>query len=106
MQDEDSQEIADFVKQNPDFAPYAQKVAKFAQHPTRRDMPIKAIFYEVAGDDLLMIGAKRAQQYKDKAKESGAGGGSGSASVEKSVWDMSVEEFQAEQERVRNTPRS
>lgn len=106
MQDEDEQEIADFVKENPDFAPYAGKVSKFAQHESRRNMPIKAIFYEVAGDDLLMIGAKRAQQHRDKAKESGAGGGSGSASVEKSVWDMSVEEFQAEQERVRNTPRS
>lgn len=103
MQDEDTQEIADFVKQNPDFAPYAEKVSKFAQHPTRRNMPIKAIFYEVAGDDLLMIGAKRAQQYRDKAKESGAGGGSGTATVEKSVWDMTPEEFQAEQERVRNS---
>lgn len=105
MQDEDSQEIADFVKQNPDFAPYAQKVAKFAQHPTRRDMPIKALFYEVAGDDLLMIGAKRAQKAREMSKESGAGGGSGGGSSEKSVWDLTPEEFQAQQEAVRNKPR-
>lgn len=105
MQDEDTQEIGDFVKQNPDFAPYAETVKRYAQHPTRRDMPIKALFYEVAGDDLLKIGAKRAQKARDLAKESGAGGGSGGWSSEKGVWDLSPEEFATQQEALRNKPR-
>ena len=105
MQDEDTQEIGDFVKQNPDFAPYAETVKRYAQHPTRRDMPIKALFYEVAGDDLLKIGAKRAQKARDLAKESGAGGGSGGGSSEKGVWDLTPEEFATQQEALRNKPR-
>jgi hypothetical protein len=102
MQDEDNQEIGDFVKQNPDFAPYQTKVQKFAQHPSRRDMPIKAIFYEVAGDDLLKIGAERAKRAGIESKKSRAGGGGSSGGgSEKGVWDLSPEEFEAQKESVR-----
>lgn len=106
MQDEDATEIADFVKQNPDFAPYADKVKKFAQHESRKDMPIKSIFYEVAGDDLLKIGAKRAKKAGDEAKETQAGGGSAAGGgSEKSVWELTPEEFAEKQEALRNKPR-
>lgn len=106
MQDEDSQEIGDFIKQNPDFAPYQAKVQKFAQHPSRRDMPIKAIFYEVAGDDLLKIGADRAKKAGIESKKSRAGGGGSSGGgSEKGVWDLSTEEFEAQKEALRNKSR-
>lgn len=106
MQDEDASEIADFVKQNPDFAPYAEKVKKFASHDSRKNMPIKSIFYEVAGDDLLKIGAKRAKKAGDEAKETQAGGGSAAGGTsEKSVWDLTPEEFAEKQEALRNKPR-
>lgn len=103
MQEEDANEISEFVAKNPDFAPYADKVKKYAQHPTRKDMPIKALFYEVAGDDLLMIGAKRAKELGDEAKESSAGGGSSQGGDgAKSVWDLTPEEFTAQQNALRN----
>jgi len=106
MQDEDSQEIGDFIKQNPDFAPYQAKVQKFAQHPSRKDMPIKAIFYEVAGDDLLKLGADRAKKAGIESKKSRAGGGGSSGGgSEKGVWDLSNDEFEAQKESVRNKSR-
>ena len=105
-QDEDAQEIAGFVKENPDFAPYADKVKKFAAHESRRNMPIKSIFYEVAGDDLLKIGAKRAKKAGDEAKETQAGGGSGKGGgSEKSAWDLTPEEFAQKQEEIRRKSR-
>ena len=106
MLEEDESEISIFVKDNPDFAPYADKVRKFAQHPTRREMPIKSIFYEVAGDDLLKIGAAREKKATDKAKESSAGGGDGTGGEsEKGVWDLTPAEFAAQQEKLRQRPR-
>lgn len=103
MQEEDANEISEFVAKNPDFAPYADRVKKYAQHPTRKDLPIKALFYEVAGDDLLMIGAKRAKELGDEAKESSAGGGSSQGGDgAKSVWDLTPEEFTAQQNALRN----
>lgn len=100
MQDEDEKEISDFVQKNPDFAKYADKVRKFSQHPTRKDVPITSLFYEVAGEDLMKIGAERGKKADEKAKDSGSGGGTGGDGNAKSVWDLTPEEFAAEQQRV------
>lgn len=106
MQDEDTQEIGDFVKANPDFAPYSDKVKRFAQHPSRKDMPIQSIFYEVAGNDLLKIGAERAKKADKEAKDTRAGGGNGTTiGGEKSVWDLSPEEFAKKQDELRQKSR-
>lgn len=106
MQDEDKAEIAKFVKDNPDFAPYAAKAEKFAQHASRKNIPIKAIFYEVAGDDLMKIGAKRAKEADKEAAKTKAGGGNAKGGEsEKGVWEMSDEEFAARQQSVRTKPR-
>ena len=99
-QNEDAREIAEFVQNNPDFAQYADKVARYSKHPTRREVPIASLFYEVAGEDLLRIGAERARKADDKAKDSGSGGGSGLGGGEKSVWDLTPEEFEAKQHEV------
>ncbi len=102
---EDLQEIQGFLKDNPDFAPYEKQVKVFMQHPSRRSLPIKSIFYEVAGDDLLKIGAQRQQEADKKAKETQAGGGTqqGGDTKKKSAWDMTPEEFEAEKLRVRTS---
>lgn len=106
MQDEDKQEIDTFVSANPDFKPYVAKVQKFAQHPSRKDLPIESIFYEVAGKDLLKLGAERAKKADDEAKETNAGGGSNNGSeTTPSVWDLTPEEFAAKQEEIRNKQR-
>lgn len=106
IEEEDNNEINSFLQENPDFKPYADKVRKFAQHESRKHLPIKSIFYEVAGPDLLKIGADRAKKAGDEAKESNAGGGGGDTSTaEKGVWELTPEEFAQKQEELRNKPR-
>ncbi len=103
MQEEDEQEIKDFLKDNPDFAKFEGKARKFMQHESRKHLPIKSIFYEIAGDDLLKIGAEREKKAQEEAKHSGTGGGSSRETdkKEKAVWDMTPEEFEAQKMRVR-----
>lgn len=73
---EDEAEVQQFVAENPDFKPYEAKVKAFMKHPSRREIPIKSLFYEAAGDDLLKIGAERAKKAAEEAARSGTGGGS------------------------------
>lgn len=99
---DDEQEIQDFLKTNPDFKPFEAKVRRFMQHPSRRALPIKSIFYEVAGDKLLKIGAERAKQADKKAKDSQTGGGSNrGGEADQNVWDLTPEQFAQKQEKIR-----
>jgi len=102
LQAEDEQEVQSFLTKNPDFKPYEAKARKFMQHPSRRELPIESIFYEVAGPDLMKLGANRAKQADDEAKRGTTGGGtSRDAGGSKSAWDMSDGEFAAQKEAVR-----
>lgn len=104
--DEDDKEISEFLTANPDFKPYEAKVRKFAAHESRKNIPFKTLFYEVAGDDLMKIGANRAKKAADDSKRSRAGGGSDrSGTGDKSVADMTKEEFTAKQDEVRRKSR-
>jgi hypothetical protein len=106
MQEEDDREISDFVAKNPDFKPYIETVRKYSQHDSRKSLPIESIFYEVAGKDLMRIGAQRAKKAGDEAKKTQAGGGSGvSTEQPKSAWDLTPEEFAAEQDKIRTRTR-
>ncbi len=94
---EDIAEVGQFVADNPDFKPYEARVKAFMKHPSRKDVPIKSLFYEAAGDDLLKIGAKRALAAADEAARSAAGGGSpeGGDGEGKPDWaNMGKEEFE------------
>lgn len=98
---DDDKEVTEFVKTNPDFKPYEAKARRFMNHPSRRSLPIEAIFYEVAGKDLIKIGAERQKAADEKAKASQTGGGSNRAGEgAKNVWDMTPDEFAQEQQRV------
>src|SRR5690606_11309004 len=55
---EDEMEINEFLSQNPEFKEFESKARRFMQHESRRHLPIKSIFYEVAGDKLMAIGAE------------------------------------------------
>jgi hypothetical protein len=102
LADDDNQEIASFLSENPDFKEFEAKARRYMQHPSRRQLPIKAIFYEVAGDKLIKIGAERQRLADEKAKNSQSGGGSNRGGEgSKSVWDLTPEEFAEQQERVR-----
>lgn len=100
---ENEKELQGFLSGNPDFKPYEAKIRRFMEHPTRAGIPVKAIAYEVAGDKLMQIGAKRAKAADEKARETQTGGGSSREGAgEKSVWDMTPEEFAAQQQKVRS----
>lgn len=102
MQAEDEKEITDFIKENPDFSQFEGKARKYIAHPSRRHLPIKSVFYEVAGDDLIRIGAERQKKADEEARQTQTGGGSNRvAEGQKSVWDLTPEEFAEEQEKVR-----
>lgn len=103
---EDEQEVKQFINDNPDFAKYEKKVKNFMKHPSRSQMPIKSIFYEVAGDDLMKIGAQRAKKAEDEANRNNAGGGSARGDDDGAKVDystMTAEEFEKKREEVRRT---
>jgi len=100
-------EIASFLQKNPDFKPYAAKAKRWALHPSRKDVPVKSIFYEIAGDKLLTIGAKRRAEADAKARKTRTGGGSaaGNETGNKSYKDMPLEDFGKELDAVKASPR-
>src|SRR5690606_2976074 len=86
-------DIAAALNDNPDFKPFEAKAKRFALHPSRANVPIKSIFYEVAGDKLLKIGADRKKAADDKAKKGRTGGGNANGSdTSKSYKDMPLED--------------
>lgn len=107
-QAEDEKEISDFITENPEFEKYAGKVREFAKHPSRAQIPIKSLFYEVAGDNLMKIGAQRAQKAEDEASRGNAGGGSTRNNSESGgidYLDMSSEDFEKKKLEVRQRRR-
>ena len=104
---EDDQEVAAFLVENPDFKPFEAKARRYMQHPSRRQLPVKSIFYEVAGDKLIKIGADRAKAADEKAKNTQTGGGSNRAGEgAKNDWALPKDEFEAKQERIRRGEKS
>lgn len=100
---EDEAEINQIVADNEELKPYADRVKKLAADPSRKQVPIKSLFYEAAGDDLIKIGASRAATANANAAENQQDGTStGNAPDGVSVKDMSTTDFQAMQEEVRN----
>lgn len=104
MADEDNAEIAGFIAENPDFKPYEAKIRKFMSHDSRRHLPVSTIAYEVAGKDLMKLGAERSRKADEEASHTQTGGGAARGGTgEKKVWDMSKEEFAEYKEKVRRT---
>ena len=100
----DEGEVKDFVADNPQFKPYQKKILRFLKDPSRSHLPVKTIAYEVAGDDLMKLGAKKGKQADIQSRKRAGGGHSTSkTSGGKSTADMSDEEFDAEVERVKHS---
>jgi len=103
LADDDDKEVQNFLKENPDFKPFEAKARRYMQHPSRRALPVEAIFFEVAGKKLLQIGANRAKEADKKAKDTQTGGGSNRAGEgSKTVWDLPKDDFEAKQEKIRH----
>jgi len=92
-------EIASFLANNPDFKPFEAKVRRWALHPNREGVPVKSIFYEVAGDKLLVLGAKRAKAANEKANRTKTPAGQPAGDKgNKSYKDMPLSDFGKELE--------
>ena len=104
---EDEGELKSFLAENPNFEPYKAKIWKFWQHPSRNHLPISSVAYEVAGPHLMKLGAKKAQQADDKAKQSSSGGGSSRNAGGKIDYSaMTDAEFQAHVNSVKQKQRN
>ena len=102
VQTEDDAEVQEFLSKNPDFKPYEAQARRFMSHPSRRSLPIKSIFYEVAGDDLMRIGAERSKKADEEAKATQSGGGSSRGDEgQTDVWSLSPAEFAKKREEIR-----
>lgn len=100
---EDEAEINQIVSENEELKPYVDQVKKLAADPSRKQVPIKSLFYEAAGDDLIKIGASRAAGANaDAAENQQDGTSTGNSPSGVSVKDMSNEDFAKMQESVRN----
>lgn len=101
-QEEVDTEIANFVHDNPDFKEFAPKVEKWSQNEAWKGVPIKQIFYAVAGDKLLKIGADRSRDADKNAKKGRTGGSNGGEEGKRTNWaDAPLEDVGAEIERVK-----
>ncbi len=91
-------EVEQFVADNPHFKEFASQIKRFAVHPSRIHLPIKTIAFEVAGDKLLELGAKKRQEADsdaDKTKSGGSTGGADNSANKGKQWNkMTPEEFQ------------
>lgn len=99
---ENDQEVAAFLKDNPEFEKFEAKAKRYMAHPSRAHLPVEAVFYEVAGKALIKIGADRERKASEEARNTQTGGGSnrGGEGSGKNAWEMTPEEFEAEQLRV------
>lgn len=107
--DADTNALNDFFKdpKNAHFKPYEAKVRKWAVHSSRRNLPIRTVALEIAGDDLMKIGADKGKQADTKARKDQAGGGKDGkeATGADQVWKMPAKDFAAQQEEVRRKQR-
>lgn len=94
-------EISSFVADNPEFKPYAAKVAKWSQDPDWANVPIDRVFYAVAGKDLLRIGATRRAAADANARKNRTGGGQGQGEGTKSWNDVPLDDVGKEIERIK-----
>jgi len=101
-QQKEAAEMQSFLAENPEFKPYEARIKKYAGHESRRHLPLKAIAYEVAGPDLMRIGAEKAKKADQEAAKSTTGGGTTrSEPSHKPISEMTKEEFRDFSEKVR-----
>ena len=96
----DMKEVDEFVSKNEQFKPYRDKILKWWQHPTRKNLPLKAVAYEIAGDDLIMLGAERERKANENAFGSSTGSDSATVTFSKKVSEMTDKEFEEYQTKV------
>lgn len=89
----------EFARQNPEFAPYVDKVLKYWSHPTRAGLPVDSVFADAIGPkELMRLGAEQARKEAEAAQSTRIAGGAkvrelDSSVSTKDILSMSSEDF-------------
>lgn len=97
-------ELSSYLTTNPEFAPYADKIKKFAGHPDYAHLPTEQLVFASVGRDLLGIvkGAGEKQASNSLADTNTPLSGAGNfITPKKSISDMTDEEFTAYQDNIK-----
>lgn len=92
-------QVMEYVRQNPEFQPYVEKVLKYWNHPTRAGLPVDSAFADAIGPkELMRLGAEQARRESEEAQKTQLAGGAkvrtfDSSITAKDVFSMSNEEF-------------
>lgn len=97
----------EFARQNPEFAPYVDKVLQYWNHPTRSGLPVESVFADAIGaKELMRLGAEKAKKEAEEAASTRIVGGSkvqelDSSLTTKDIFSMSSEDFKKVKEKIR-----
>lgn len=97
-------EVDTLIREKPEFAPYRSRILTYMKHPAYLNIPAEniAMMPNVAGKDLMKLGAEKEREAAGAAADSkGAGGTARKAEGGGKNWlKASKEEFEAEKARV------
>lgn len=97
-------ELSQYLATNPEFASYADKIKKFAEHPDYAHLPTEQLVFASVGKDLLSImkSVEQKQASNSLADANTPLSGAGNfVTPKKSINDMSDEEFKQMQDNVK-----
>jgi hypothetical protein len=94
-------ELAKLIKENPAFKEDEDKIRTWANHPSRANVPVRSVAFEIAGEKLMKMGADAAMAAYAEANKTKPIGTTAKA-IKKSVSEMSKDEFQASINKIIN----
>lgn len=70
----DIQDVDGYIRSNPDYAPYRDKMLTYIKHPAYRNIPVTHIATIIAGPDLKRKGAQEERETQTKVNDTKGGG--------------------------------
>ena len=83
-----------FIEKDGRFAPFKDKIVKWAKHPAYAKLPVDRLAYAVVGPKIAEILSQKKKELEDEAEKSRLGGSGRRTVTKKGVWEMSPKEFE------------
>lgn len=94
QQQQDEKEISEIKAKYPQLEAHFNKAESWWKHESRRNIPFKSVLFEVAGDDLLNVGAEMERNAQTKSNQTKVAGSTNKGvSTSKPISEMSSDEF-------------
>jgi hypothetical protein len=93
-------EVNAFIEKDGRFAPFKDKIMKWAKHPAYAKLPMDRLAYAVVGPKIGEILSQKKQELEDEAEKSRMGGSGRRTVTKKGVWEMTPQEFEAHLHRI------